>query len=120
VSYDFAVWEGERPQTSEQAGDVFSGLYEQYVIGGKSPARPKVVAFVTSLLTEYPDLTELDDDHVDESPWSDGPLIGNASGPLFYFGVVPSRAEEMRPFVGTRAREHGLVCFDPQTEELLA
>jgi hypothetical protein len=116
VSYDFAVWEGESPQDSDDAGEVFVKLYDQYVEAGASPPTPRITAFVQSLLAEYPDLDEVGDD---ESPWAVGHLIGEASGPLVYFAVVYSRAEEMQRFVAATAREQGLVCFDPQIEQLL-
>ena len=117
MSYDFAVWEGGSPKDAGDAGEVFAKLYDQYVEAGASPPTPKIAAFVQSLLAEYPDLDEVDDD--DESPWAVGHLIGEASGPLVYFAVVYSRAEEMQRFVAAKAREQGLVCFDPHIEELL-
>ena len=120
MSYDLAVWEGERPTDSGDAGQIFLRMYDRYIGGEMSPPTPKIAGFVQALLAEYPDLTELDDDQVDESPWADGPLIGDASGPLLYFGVVNSRSDEMQSLVATKAREHGLVCFDPQAEEVLA
>jgi hypothetical protein len=55
---------------------------------------------------------------VDDSPWSDGPLIGNASGLFIYFGFVVSGVEKAWTFAVETAREHGLVCFDPQSEAL--
>ena len=35
----------------------------------------------------------------DASPWSTGPLVREASGPLMYFPMVYSRAEEVSAFV---------------------
>jgi hypothetical protein len=32
-------------------------------------------------------MTELPDDEVDDSPWADGPLIGNASGDFIYYAT---------------------------------
>jgi hypothetical protein len=116
VSYDFAVWEGESPKDAGEAGQVFAKLCDEYVEKGASPPTPNA-AFVQSLLAEHPDLDEVGDD--EESPWAVGHLIGEASGPLVYFAVVYSRAEEMQRFVAASARQQGLVCFDPQIEELL-
>lgn len=120
MSYDLAVWEGDRPRDPDAAATVFDALYERHAEAEEvSPPTPKIAAFVESLLGQYPDLTELDDD-VDSSPWAGGPLIDDATGPLVYLTIVHSRAEEMRSFVAAKAQEHGLVCFDPQTEEVLA
>ena len=68
-----------------------------------------------ALLAKYPDL---DDDNEDVCPWADAPLIGNASGPIVYFGMVHSKAETGSAFAVKLAREHGLVCFDPQSSAL--
>jgi hypothetical protein len=58
---------------------------------------------------------DLPDDTIDDGVWSDGPLIHNASGPFFYFGMIWSRAEEVASFAASVAKKHGLVCFDPQS-----
>ena len=116
MSIDLAVWEGPRPASDAEALKEFESLYARHVESG-SPSAPseRISAYVTALLARYPDLTELDDDAVDDSPWSDGPLIGNASGPFIYFGFVVSGVEKGAwKFAVETAREHGLVCFDPQ------
>ncbi|MFD8342316.1 hypothetical protein ACFV2C_08495 [[Kitasatospora] papulosa] len=48
------------------------------------------------------------------------PLINNASGPLFYFGMVFSKYQHAAQFAAERARTLGLVCFDPQDGRLVA
>ena len=57
---------------------------------------------------------DLPDDRVDDGVWSDGPLLNDASGPLFYLGVVGGFVEDVVPFVARIAAEHRLVCFDHQ------
>jgi len=119
MSIDLAVWEGPRPASDADALKQFESLYARYVESGSRAApSERISAYVAALLARYPDLTELDDDSVDDSPWSDGPLIGNASGPFIYFGFVVSGVEKAWSFAVKTAREHGLVCFDPQTETL--
>jgi hypothetical protein len=80
---------------------------------------PAIRRFVEALLARHPDLTELDDAEVDDSPWADGPLIGNASGSFIYFALVHSRAKEVLPFIVETAAPERLVVYDPQTERLL-
>lgn len=58
------------------------------------------------------------EDAGEDSPWADGPLIGNAIGEAIYFAMVWSRAEEASDFASRLAAQHGLVCFDPQSETL--
>ena len=66
-----------------------------------------------ALLAKWPDITKDED-----SPWSDAPLMNNARGNVFYFGMVSSGAEEASTFAAALAKEQGLVCFDPQTGRL--
>ncbi|MFF4498806.1 hypothetical protein [Streptomyces sp. NPDC001546] len=72
-------------------------------------------------MARWPDLSPDDDeDDEDASPWSDSPLINNASGPLFYFGMVFSKYSEAVPFAAEVAKSLRLTCFDPQNGRLIA
>lgn len=44
------------------------------------------------------------------------PVIEEASGLIVYLLMSYGKAEEVSGFAATLAREHGLVCFDPQGE----
>ena len=52
VSYDLAVWEGERPASDFAALAEFKDLYQRYmaVSGTRQEPTPRIVAFVTALL----------------------------------------------------------------------
>ncbi|WP_326779184.1 hypothetical protein [Streptomyces sp. NBC_01445] len=116
MSYDLAVWDGERPADDETALRVFRDLCEQYIdTDANHPPTERIAAYVTALLERWCDLT--DDDH-DTSPWSTGPLIGEARGPLIYFPMRYSMAEEASAFAASLAHSMGLVCFDPQVGAL--
>ena len=112
MSYDLAVWDGEQPR-DEEAGGVFDELYDRYfdsedVIAEPSP---RIAAYVEALVERYPD-------DVAGSPWASPPVIGEASGPIVYLLMSYRRAEEVSGFAAALAREHGLVCYDPQGETL--
>jgi hypothetical protein len=116
MSYDLAVWQGERPASDAQAGETFAKLYQQYIGEEHEDApAPAIAAYVAALLERWPDLDDGDDD---ECPWADGPLINNARGPIIYFAMVWSKAEEASAYAAALAARHGLVCFDPQSEQL--
>lgn len=116
MSYDLAVWEGERPVDDKTAGRVFSDLYERYIDADvEHPPTERIAAYVAALLERWCDLTE---DEEDNSPWSSSPLIGEASGPLIYFPMRWSMAEEASAFAAAVAQSMGLICFDPQHDNL--
>ncbi|MFI9191105.1 hypothetical protein ACIG0A_17675 [Streptomyces californicus] len=116
MSYDLAVWEGEPPADDKSARRSFSDLYDRYLDGDdKEPPSERITAYVAGLLDRWCDVTEDEDE---TSPWSVGPLIGGASGPLVYFGLAWSRAEEASAYAATVAESMGLVCFDVQQDRL--
>lgn len=124
MSYDLAVWEGARPSDDATATTTFKHLCREHMrhMGGrKTPPNPLIRQYVEALVAHWPDLSPDDDEEdADASPWSDGPLINNASGPLFYFGMVFSKYQEATLFAADLARTLGLVCFDPQDERLIS
>jgi hypothetical protein len=77
--------------------------------------RRSIATYVHALLHRYPDI---DSEAGDDSPWAGAPLIGHASGPFLYFGIVYSQCEEVSAWASELATEHGLVCYDPQADRL--
>ncbi|MGW8799942.1 hypothetical protein ACWGN9_23100 [Streptomyces sp. NPDC055775] len=116
MSYDLAVWEGDRPADDRAARQNFSDLYDRYLDGeAGEPASERIATYVSSLLERWRDITE---DEEETSPWSVGPLIDSASGPLIYFGMSWSMAEEASAYSAALAESLGLVCFDVQQDRL--
>ncbi|MFF8798150.1 MULTISPECIES: hypothetical protein [Streptomyces griseus group] len=116
MSYDLAVWEGERPADDKSARRAFSDLYDRYLDGEvKEPPSERITAYVAGLLDRWCDITEDEDE---TSPWSVGPLIDGASGPLVYFGLAWRRAAEASAHAAVVAESMGLVCFDVQQDRI--
>ncbi|WP_406400719.1 hypothetical protein [Streptomyces sp. NBC_00879] len=57
VSYDLAVWDGERPLDNHQAGSVYDELCARYLEADDVvvPPAPRIVAYVEALVERYPD-----------------------------------------------------------------
>jgi hypothetical protein len=115
MSYDLAVWEGERPASDEEAGATFAELMDALEAGELDPPTERIEGYVAALLARWPDITT---DDGEDSPWATGPLLAEAFGSAFYFPMTWSGAEEASAFAAQVAAAHGLVCFDPQTETL--
>ncbi|WP_030703245.1 MULTISPECIES: hypothetical protein [unclassified Streptomyces] len=116
MSYDLAVWEGDRPADDKTAGRVFDDLYDRYIeCEVVEPPSERIAAYVAALLERWCDLTE---DEEDTPPWSTGPLIGEATGPLIYFPMRWSMAEEASAYAADVAESMGLICFDVQHKRL--
>ena len=121
MSISLAVWEGEAVTSDAEAAARFEELYARYVeADDATPPTPAIRSYVEVLLSRYPDIADEGEDFDEDAiPWQTGPLINEASGPLFYFGMITNRvAAEAWDFAVATARTHGLVCFDPQSGTL--
>jgi hypothetical protein len=112
VSYVLAVWDGDMPADNAQAAIEYQRLIE-LTEDREIPPTPKVRRYVQALLTRWPEEGD------EARPWSDGPLMNNATGPLFEFGLSTFLGEQPFVYCQDLAREHGLVLFDLESEELL-
>jgi hypothetical protein len=116
MSYDLAVWEGDQPTDDKTASQVVIDLYARYVESDeRQPPTGLITKYVNALLERWCDMTEDEDD---TSPWSTGPLISEARGPLIYFPLRYSMAEEASAYAASVAASMELVCFDPQLNRL--
>lgn len=117
MSFDLAVWCGERPASDAAAAAVYEDLMDRMEAGEfEMEPSPTIRAYVEALLARWPDI---DEDAGEDSPWAVAPLMENAFGDAVYFPMVWSRADEASDFAARTAAEHGLVCYDPQRETLL-
>lgn len=109
MSYDLAVWDGDRPLDNHQAGSTYEALYQRYLESddGVVPPAPRITAYVEALVARYPD-------DIDRSVvWASPPVISEASGPIVYLLMAYGTADEVSEYAATLAGEHGLICFDP-------
>jgi hypothetical protein len=115
-AYDLAVWEGDRPANDVAAAAEFERLYDRYIECDELvEPTARIVAYVTALLDRYPDIAT---GAGEDSPWSTGPLMSEASGPLVYFPMVWSRCDDVSAWAVQLAEEHGLNGYDPQWAQL--
>ncbi|MFD8279384.1 hypothetical protein ACFV47_09280 [Streptomyces solisilvae] len=111
MSYDLAVWEGERPADNVAVGKAFT-LYSCHIAvdEGFQPS-PCIAECVAGLLARLVDRTQGKEGI---SPWSMGPLIRDAAGPFIYFSKRYSMAEEASAYVAELAASMGLACYGPR------
>ncbi|MEY9965715.1 hypothetical protein ABIA33_003761 [Streptacidiphilus sp. MAP12-16] len=116
MNHDLAVWEGDRPAENAAAGRLFRDLYDRYIdTDADFGPTPLIAKYFAGLLERWTDMT-VDEHNI--SPWSTGPLICEASGPLIYVPMRYSMAEEASAFAAQLASSMGLICFDPQARQL--
>ena len=118
MSYDVAVWIGNLPADNAAALETFKRRWKRYE-NTPEPTHPQIAAFLDDLLERYPDLDGVPESELESSPWAEGHMIGNARGRFFYFAMTYPGARKALQFVAETAAAHNLVCFDPQSSELL-
>jgi hypothetical protein len=116
MSYDLAVWEGPRPESDEAAGETFADLCERYLEADEPiPPTEPIGRYADALLARWPEITT---EAAETGPWAVAPLISDAVGSIIVIPIVGEQAEEVSAFAAEVARAHGLVCFDPQLDQL--
>ncbi|PRX49197.1 hypothetical protein B0I33_103230 [Prauserella shujinwangii] len=109
-----AIWDGRRPDSDDEAIEIFGELAERYLENDEVPAAPKITRFVDALVARWGDL-----DDTGDAPWATGGT-GDASGPVLNVNIRygDDRVDEVSASVAELAEEHGLVCYDLQQERL--
>jgi hypothetical protein len=117
MSFDLGIWHSTRALDATAASDVYAALAE----GAEPPPDAGVVdsravaAFLSALNTEYPDIDALDDEAIDDSPWSSG---FEASDRHVLLSLRWGAPDAVVDTVVRLAAKHGLVLFDPQGGEV--
>lgn len=86
---------------------------------GQPGERPAVLQELHDRLTaRYPCPCSVSDDEVDDTVWSDGPLINNFLHRAAVLGISYGHVDEVIPFLVETANGLGLVVFDWQTDRI--
>ena len=113
MSYNVAVVIPPVSADDAAAWAAVDGLIEQ------AGPRPAVFQELHDRLTaRYPCMCSVPDEEIDDTVWSDGPLIDNFGHRAAVLGMSYSRVEEVLPFLVETANSLGLVVFDWATKTL--
>lgn len=111
MSYNVAIVAPPIPEDDRVAWSEVNAL-----IDAEGPMPAVFEQLLAPLTARYPCICDLDDDHVDDGVWSDGPLRNNLGHRASVLGMVYSRVEEVLPFLIREANALGLSVFDWATE----
>jgi len=113
MSYNVAIVVPPMPFDDLAAWESVDGVIEQ-----EGP-RPAVFQELHDRLTaRYPCMCSVPEDQIDDTVWSDGPLLNNFGHRAAVLGISYSRVEEVLPFLVETANVLGLVVFDWATESV--
>lgn len=110
MSYNVAVVVPPVPADDARAWAALDRMIEE---GGSMPAVFRQLH--DRLTARYPCLTAVPEDAIDDSVWSDGPLIDNFGHRAAVLGLARGRVDEVLPFLVAAANELGLIVFDWST-----
>jgi hypothetical protein len=107
MSYNVAIVVPPVPAEDRAAWSEVDELIEQ-----QGP-RPAVFLQLHDRLTaRYPCMCAVPDDRIDDTVWSDGPLLNNFGHRAAVLGISHPRVDEVLPFLIETANALGLVVFD--------
>jgi hypothetical protein len=113
MSYNVAIVIPPVPADDAQAWQAVDALIEQ-----QGP-RPAVFQELHDRLTaRFPCMCAVPEDEIDDTVWSDGPLINNFSHRAAVLGISYPRVDEVLPFLIATANGLSLVVFDWATETI--
>lgn len=112
MSFDLGIWHSEKSVSSDEASRIYASLCRQEKPHRALTASPAVSAFFEELTGVWPDTSAR---KTSESPWAHA-LQHSADHVLL--SCEWTRAEEVFTLVQQLAEKHGLVFFDPQSEEV--
>jgi hypothetical protein len=117
MSYDVAIWDGDRPTGDEEASALFDTLIDAFEDDPKPPSAT-ISAFMDDVLGLWPD----EDSERDDFPWAVAPVMPeSASGDTAYLNLtLHEEVDAMVADIVRVARQHGLHVYDPQREELIS
>ncbi len=114
MSFDLGVWRSNKPVGRKEAGEIYVCLCGGGTVSSGDSS--EVSAFYDEITRRYPEIDTLSEDEVDGSPWA---CRLDRSGKYVLMAIVPSRAEELVEVVSVLARKHQLLCFNPQSDDVL-
>jgi hypothetical protein len=113
MSYNVAIVIPPVPSDDAVAWATVNGLIDE-----EGP-RPAIFQKLHDQLTaKYPCMCSVPDDKIDDTVWSDGPLINNFGHRAAVLGMSYSRVDEVLPFLVKTANSLGLIVFDWGTKTI--
>lgn len=113
MSYNVAICLAPIPASDDGAWASLDA-----VIDAEGRASAELVELHDALTARFPCLCDLPDDQIDEGVWGDGPLINNFGHRAAVLGIVPSRVDEVLPFLVATATRAGMTVFDWATDTI--
>ncbi len=113
MSYNIAIANFVLPESFEEACDLVNPMTDE----DTDKIDVAYLEFYNELIKCYPCLCSLDDEEIDNSVWSDGPLIINFTVKAPVIGFVYSMVDEALPVVINLALKSGLSILDWQAEK---
>ncbi|MGP3921192.1 hypothetical protein [Nonomuraea sp. 10N515B] len=113
MSYDLAVLGMSGPVDAETARQMFARCSSAHHVEGELDER--IVAFYQELRAHFPDYPS----YPRESPWMSMPLSVGIDHVIMHLSSSERSTPALQKIMDLAAR-HGLVVYDPQSEEVFA
>lgn len=116
MSYDIAVWVGEKPADEAAADAAYAQVLDGLESRSDEPPASEIEHFASLLIKRWPELGQAGDE---TSPWTASPILADAAGSALLLGLKTDSLDVTLPFIAEAADRLGLVAYDPQQDGLL-
>jgi hypothetical protein len=115
MSFDLGVWYSQKRIPNEEAAELYARLCDGDTSG--VVPHPAIDAFYAELTSKHPEIDTATEEKIDDDcPWSC--KLDHSSSHVITSCVWP-KATYVYELVRDLARNHGLVLYDPQSEEVI-
>jgi hypothetical protein len=111
MSHDFAFWDSDEPLESDAAGEIYSALAASGTSERVRPS-PKITLLAREIESRWP---VPESGREDDWPLASPPDVSESH---LIVCLSPSRLWDVWPTLGQFAREHELVMYDPQQQQV--
>lgn len=109
MSFDLIAWAHDGRLKPDAAQEIYESLALEKI---QLPADPRVTSFVADLINQFPDVNE---DSEDDCVWTDELEISPGHCLMH---IQWSHTEAVMEVVRRLVRQHGLICYDPQSSRV--
>lgn len=119
MSYTVDLIIGSLPSNDDAAWKRIETLRESYYDDDRDKAEA-LIALHSVLTARYPCLCSYSDDDpaMDDSPWADGPMLGNFAHEMGMLAISFSRVDEVVPFIIRETNALGITVADGQSGDI--
>jgi hypothetical protein len=117
MSYDLMFTTELLPEDKDEAWEEFDDR-EEFNEESQAQPHPKLIKLIEELSKKYPCPTKLIESEIDNSLWSDAPILNNIIGNTLILSASFSAIDDAYDFIKDTSKLVNVIFLDPQKNEI--